>query len=995
MLTRQVILRVSLLLTISGIVIDGVASDGRAADFDRFVKPLLIQKCARCHGGKEPSGEINFKEISTAKQFLGKPELIKDMIEAIDANDMPPEDAPQLDEKSRVRLLAALRSMLREATAGQVGKPIQIRRLNRFQYNNSVKDLFQLKLDVYKLPEKLMTRRGNYLNAGAGKMPRKVNVVSHSLNPTAGLRDVRAFPKDLRAAHGFDNQANQLTLSPLLLDAFLRLSVSIVESPDFNPQNVGIWNDFFAEPADGTDKQTEVSVRLERFLTMAFRGPVDRETLGRYTAYVMSKIKQGSSLTDSMKKVASAALSSPLFLYRSGSADGKQGPFELASNLSFFLWGSCPDQELLRLAESGELAKPEILNKTIERMFADPKIERFLDSFPAQWMQLENVLAATPDPQKHRFFSLDKRNPASLQMILEPLLLFDAVFIEDRPIVELISPEFSYRSEFLKTWYTSDLKPPKVDTRKVVEQNRLNEERRQLQQAKIKATQAELDRLIQPVKAKLVAAQKKERGATRTVDLKPYAAWDFEGNLKESVNSLDLEAHGKIEFHDGMVVLNRAYLSSKSLPIDLKGKTLEIWCKLPNLNQRGGGLMGIQGPGDFFDTIVIGERQPRHWISGSNGFSRTDDFPGSAPETKINQILHLAMVYQPDGTTTLYRDGKPYGKPFRKGSATFPQNRSSVIFGLRHLPAGGNKFLNVSIDKARLYNRALTAEEVAASSSGNNLFISEKDLLQALTPEQKLKQKALTRTLDESTTALKQIPASVDPKTLVQNAQRRFDDAMRNKMRSQTFERVATSDARYGGVITNAAMLSMTSGPKRTHPIARGAWIIEVILNDPPPPPPNDIPPLNEEQGSRNLTIREKFAIHRENATCAACHARLDPLGFALENFDITGRWRDKYDNGRDVDSSGTLMRKHKFNNVVEFKNALTTKKKRFAKAFTGHLLRFALSRELTAADSIVVDDIVAKTEDDDFKLRSIIREVIRCRTMFGSGSGRRASGRP
>ena len=106
-------------------------------------------------------------------------------------------------------------------------------------------------------------------------------------------------------------------------------------------------------------------------------------------------------------------------------------------------------------------------------------------------------------------------------------------------------------------------------------------------------------------------------------------------------------------------------------------------------------------------------------------------------------------------------------------------------------------------------------------------------------------------------------------------------------------------------------MLSMTSGPKRTHPIARGAWIIEVILNDPPPPPPNGVPPLKDDGNSRNMTIREQFAKHREHADCAGCHSKLDPLGFAMENFDLTGRWREKYGNGREVDSSGKLMRKH------------------------------------------------------------------------------------
>lgn len=388
--------------------------------------------------------------------------------------------------------------------------------------------------------------------------------------------------------------------------------------------------------------------------------------------------------------------------------------------------------------------------------------------------------------------------------------------------------------------------------------------------------------------------------------------------------------------------------------------------------------MGIQGPGDFFDTIVLGERQPQHWISGSNGFSRTKDFPESTPEEKPNQLLHLAMVYTEDGTTTLYRNGIPYGKPFRKGAATFPKNQTSVIFGLRHLPPGGNKFLSVSIAKARFYNRPLTAEEVSSSFNGYNQYISDEELLAALTEEQRTKKKTLSDTIAQSRTALEAIPSSQDIQKIRLDVQRRFDDDIRRQLRSTEFERVVLSDPRYGGVITNAAMLSMTSGPKRTHPISRGAWIIEVILNDPPPPPPNDVPPLNEAQGDQNLTIRERFAVHRENPDCAGCHSRLDPLGFALENFDITGRWRDKYDNGRDVDPSGILMRKYKFNGIVDFKSSLVKERRRVARAFTGHLLRFAVARELTPADSLTIDTIVDNTEPANFKMREIIKEVVR-----------------
>ena len=153
--------------------------------------------------------------------------------------------------------------------------------------------------------------------------------------------------------------------------------------------------------------------------------------------------------------------------------------------------------------------------------------------------------------------------------------------------------------------------------------------------------------------------------------------------------------------------------------------------------------------------------------------------------------------------------------------------------------------------------------------------------------------------------------------------------------------------------------------------------MIEVIFNDPPRPPPNDVPPLDEEDGPENLTIREKFAKHRENPDCAGCHARIDPLGFALENFDITGRWRDKYENNRSVDATGTLLKKYDFTNIVELKDVLVKEDKRFARAFTAHLLRFALARELTPGDSLIVDDILNKTEADDFRLRSIIRQVI------------------
>lgn len=964
---------------------------GRAQDqdFQKVMVPLFQQHCLACHGADEANAELDFEKFATEQDFLDRPEWINQVLEAIASGAMPPDGEPALKPAEQTRAVSSLSAMLRKATEHAPRTDVPVSRLNRFQYNNTVRDLFRLDRDVFALPEKLMTRHHNYLhdrdrNASEHQMPDTVQVASHSLQPQSGLKGVKSFPKDLRAEHGFDNQANQLTLSPLLLDAFLQLSVSIVESQEFNEQTVGIWNDFFAEPVDSEDRNHVIRQRLETFLRIAFRGPVDDETIGRYTAYAIAKLDGGLSFPDGMKKVAAAVLSSPLFLYRSPAVEPSEQQFVLASRLSYFLWGSCPDEDLLQSAAAGQLSDPAILDQTIARMLADRRIERFLDSFPSQWMQLENVLAATPDPRINRYFTLRPDLPASVQMVLEPLLLFDTVFVENRPIVELLAPEFAYQSEFLKIWYHSELTPPPVDLQAInVENQRKDMRRRELQET-IASLDVELSKLVGPVRTTVLEERQNSGSILPQVDLKPYAIWDFDGDLSESVRGLDLTAYGEIQFDDGRVVLDGAHLLSKPLPIDLNAKSMEVWFQLATLEQRGGGLMGVQVTGGLFDTIVLGERQNLRWMSGSNGFSRTEDIVDSFEETVAGDLLHLVMVYEADGTKTLYRNGQPYGQPYRKGQATFPREQSSVMFGLRHLPPGGDRFLKVSIDEARLYDRALTADEAAAATAGRGTFVTTNDLVAAMTPDQKRQHEELISAVAARRGELKQVAANIDPASVVQAAQQKYDDELREMLQAREFHRVPMSDSRYGGIITNAAMLSMTSGPQRTHPVARGVWVIEVIFNDPPDPPPNDIPPLNEEAGGKDLTIRERFAAHRANASCAGCHTKLDPLGFALENFDITGRWRDNYDNGRVVDASGTLMRKHDFSEATTFKAAIMKEQRRFAKAFTEHLLRFALAQELSPADTLVVEDILTQAAADNYRLQTLLQEVIRSERFHG-----------
>jgi hypothetical protein len=654
--------------------------------------------------------------------------------------------------------------------------------------------------------------------------------------------------------------------------------------------------------------------------------------------------------------VVSAVLSSPHFLYRSVAEHASERQFELASNLSYFLWASCPDLELLQLAESGELSRPDILRQTVDRMMLDPKIERFLDTFPSQWMQLENVLAATPDPEINKYFSLDKTNPAGLQMVLEPLLLFDTVFIEDRPIVELISPEYSYRSDFLQDWYTTRLQAQPVDEARVTQENQVRSEKLKSLEAAIAPFREELVALdkamVDPVGQKLVA-----------VDLSTgQAAWEATQAklLSEAVvlstwnrigpfggASFD-DAHEKAFLDETNVDLEKTYGELKWVEakeyVDGKVHTLTGTSCATYLYRT------IHAPSARELELSLGtDDSYKIWINGKL-VAEKKVIRGVAPDQDQVRV-HLTKG-ENSILMKVVNGGCGYAFYFKTQSVPLPE---PVVAALQVETGERNEEQKAVLAK---YYLSIAPElvEVRGQIAESRAAVSKR--IQQLDDE------------------IKRAPKPQDVKKLREDAQRRFEDQLRNKMQSRVFKRVATADSRYGGVITNAAMLSMTSGPKRTQPVARGAWIIEVIFNDPPEPPPNDIPPLDEDFAQEDLTIREKFAVHRENASCAGCHSKLDPFGFALENFDITGRWRDKYENGRDVDSSGTLMRRHKFDGVVQFKELIVREDRRFAKAFTAHLLRFALSRELGPADSITINSIIDKSQHGDFKLRSLIREV-------------------
>ena len=219
------------------------------------INSILDSHCIKCHGeGGKVKGKVNLKELQSANLLSSKPELLESLIGVIKDREMPPEDEPPLSDSERGELLKWLEVKLSDSIKDQPFLPTQIRRMNRLQDSNSVVDLLELDRPIFRLNERLMRRRENYFKPETRKMPPQVRISTRPLSKDIdnqrpeGFRGVASFPQDKRAEHGYDNRADHLTLSPLLMESFLNLSQTISESPDLNSKECRSWSWLFASP---------------------------------------------------------------------------------------------------------------------------------------------------------------------------------------------------------------------------------------------------------------------------------------------------------------------------------------------------------------------------------------------------------------------------------------------------------------------------------------------------------------------------------------------------------------------------------------------------------------------------------------------------------------------------------------------------------------------------------------------------------------------------
>jgi mono/diheme cytochrome c family protein len=189
------------------------------------------------------------------------------------------------------------------------------------------------------------------------------------------------------------------------------------------------------------------------------------------------------------------------------------------------------------------------------------------------------------------------------------------------------------------------------------------------------------------------------------------------------------------------------------------------------------------------------------------------------------------------------------------------------------------------------------------------------------------------------------------------------------------FVRVNLAGSDRGGLLTQASILTVTSNPTRTSPVKRGRWVLEQMLGTPPPPPPPDVPELDNKAGEATGSLRQRMEQHRANPACANCHARMDPLGFAFENYNAIGAFRAK-DGNFDIDPSGTLPDGKSFKGAAELKTILKYKKELFSRNLAEKLLTYSLGRGVEYYDKPTIDRIVAELARHDYKFSTLVIEI-------------------
>ena len=392
-----------------------------SADFDSQVVPLLRRYCVECHGDESSSGELNIEQMVQQRPLVVNRSQWINVIEQAKNRVMPPEDGVQPTEKERATIVLATHQAIYNFEYSTVRDPgfESARRLTHAEYDNTIRDLFGVEIEM-----------------------------------------AQRFPSDLTGTSGFENSANTLFIQPLMMERYMGAADQIIATllPDeivTESHKTAHAKIFIQAPGSPEDEHHVAGNVLEHFVTRAYRRPLSsRETAALAKSYNDAR-SRGLGHELAIKGILRATLISPNFLLRSetdvrSDREYRVSDWDLASRLSYFLWASMPDAELLRLAEAGQLRDSKVLTQQVDRMIDDPRSETLGSLFAAQWLGSQHL------GTRMRLDPID--NPWCTESLMaamraETSMFFHSLIKENAPIERLIDADYTFLNRELAKLY--------------------------------------------------------------------------------------------------------------------------------------------------------------------------------------------------------------------------------------------------------------------------------------------------------------------------------------------------------------------------------------------------------------------------------------------------------------------------------------------------------------------------------------------------------------
>ncbi len=385
-------------------------------NFDRAIRGHLQAFCYRCHNDEKRKGDVNLARDENPRMIAQDRKVWLTALEVLEQEQMPPKKERQPTAQQRKDLITFLQKTL-ALDCDRVrdpGKPAT-RRLNRTEYNNTIRELTGLDLRL-----------------------------ADDFSPDA-------------TGYGFDNLGEVLAVSPVLIEhyhqAARRLIAELVDRKAANPEPHR--RVFFVQPGGEVKERDAARQVIERFALKAFRRPADAALVDKLLALYDKSRSRGEGHEAAVRPMLEAVLISPRFFMRiETSRPGVEGPYEVddydtASRLSYFLWSGPPDEELMARAAKGSLNSPEALEAQARRMLADPRGQALVENFVGQWLQLRGLAAHKPDPKRFPQFTESLR----VAMQQEMSLFLGEIVRKDRPLTELVDADYTYVNEELARHY--------------------------------------------------------------------------------------------------------------------------------------------------------------------------------------------------------------------------------------------------------------------------------------------------------------------------------------------------------------------------------------------------------------------------------------------------------------------------------------------------------------------------------------------------------------